>query len=214
MCNTLNDSKLNEKLKDITVMLFDLDGTIADTEYYHWISYDILLEPFQIKLSKENVSRYVGNTDMVIYSMIKQDYNIEFDELDFFERRIKIYLDLVENSTLMPYPIIENIIKNHSATKYILSSQRRFIIEKLLLKWNLSDFFSGIYSVSDDNVSKQEIMQQYKNAECEQNIKTVASFEDANKYLKIAKETGLLSVAVESNYNILHDYDVFIPINQ
>lgn len=84
-CNSIDFLFNNKK-----IMIFDLDGTIADTETFHWKAYNQLLKnKFNIELSMDNISRYIGNAEINIYSMIKKDYNIDFDDQEFLNERLK-----------------------------------------------------------------------------------------------------------------------------
>ena len=53
-------NKVLELIKDKKVAVFDLDGTIADTETYHWLAHKMVLKKLKLikKLWEKVISIY------------------------------------------------------------------------------------------------------------------------------------------------------------
>ena len=203
-------NELQPYLNGKKVLLFDLDGTIANTEPYHWKTYNLLLKDFDVELKENNISKYIGNEEFSIYEMIKSDFNIQFDNQKFLKKRLEAYMELISKEHLRPYKIIEQVIKEHNSDKYILSSQRRNIIIKLLKKWDLINDFKGIYSVPDNQITKKGVI---NNIEIF-NIKNSEAvlFEDCSKYLKAASDNNILSVGVKNQFTPVENCDLIIEV--
>lgn len=196
------------------VFVFDFDGTIADTEPLHWQAYNICLSEFNITLSDDYIRRYIGNTEINIYKMIKEDFKIEFDEADFFEKRISIYLELCKTQNLQPYEFFADLYRKYRDTRFsILSSQKTFVINKLLKQWELQSVFDKILSVAAGDISKAEVLQNVDNFYGCLNSEIVL-FEDANKYLALAKNEKIVAIGVQNQYNhlTLKDCDAIVRV--
>jgi beta-phosphoglucomutase-like phosphatase (HAD superfamily) len=205
-------NSIDSILKNKDTYILDFDGTIANTEKYQWEAYNKCLERYNVKLTDSDILRYIGNKESIIYKMIKEDFNIYFDDKDFFEKRIIIYLELIKQNKLEPYQYFKDLISNYNNKVFcILSSNKKFIIEEILEYWNIKDSFYKIISVSDMQIDKSNVMSNtLEYFGCKQNDAIL--FEDTNIYLKMAKEYKILAIGVETNYNkkVLKDYDIII----
>ena len=206
----INDLKY--LLDDKKAFIFDFDGTIADTEKYHWKAYDVCLSKFKISLSNENIVSFIGNKEKDIYLMIKNEFNIEFDDNDFRKRRKDIFYKLIETHNLEPFKFFIELCSNYSNKEwYILSSQEKQTLMYLLKKWNLETYFKKIIPLANSRNSKFSIIENtftFLNV----NNNEIALFEDSNDVLAFAKLKGIAAIGVqhEFNINILKDCDAII----
>lgn len=188
-------------LIDKDLLIFDFDGTIADTETYHWRAYNELLKDYNVKLEQVDINKYIGNPEIWIYEMIKKDFQIEFDDQIFLEKRLGLYLKLVKKNRLRLNKYFEEIINKYPDKKYaILSSQRMEVMEELLDYWGIRDLFINIVSVSDGLLTKDKVLQnveQYFDA----NHSRTALFEDTNKNLVLAGKYGITPIGIIHRYN-------------
>ncbi len=193
-------------LNDKKAFIFDLDGTIADTETLHWEAYNVLLAEHNVHLSNNDISRYIGNSEVRIYEMIKRDFGIDFDEDDFLERRIGIYLDLVEKKNLRPFPFIYDILKMSNGKNAIVTSQIPLVVNKLLTLWGLDDYFPANmrFCCHDGRYVKKEIYKSvgsYLGFNHPVSPRDVVLFEDSVHYIAEAKKLGITVVGVEHKFN-------------
>jgi len=196
-----NIEDLNSLLKSKKMYLFDFDGTLADTETLHWKAYNVCLKRFNVILKEKNIKKYIGNQETSIYKMIKEDFNIIFDEKDFFEERIKHYLQLVKSENLQPFPYVLKLLENSDVEFNILSSNRLPVLEAVLNIWGLRKKFNKIISAATNNIEKSDVIyniEQYFNF----NKRDIVLFEDSNKYLNIGKINKITSIGIEHIYNI------------
>ena len=200
--------------------IFDLDGTIADTETLHWEAYNLLLKDYGVHLSNKHIQKYIGNSEMHIYQMIKADFSIDFNEEEFIQKRIEIYLDLVTQKNLLPYPFIKDILDNSKARNAIVTSQIPPVVEKLLSLWGLDQYFPREYRFCCHNgiYNKRDI---YKNISTHLGFSHTLSpneivlFEDSQHYLTEGQRLGFATVGVEHRYNknLLKNCDAVMSSN-
>lgn len=190
------------------LLIFDLDGTIADTESLHWDSYNVILGDFGITLDGEVVKRYIGNTEQVIWGKIAEDYEIEFDLDSFMKRRTEIVLQLIEERDLQPFTYFRQVLEQHKdSSKFILSSQIPEVISYLLKRWKIDHIFTPdkIVSVHDGRFSKRNVLDDlgsYVAIEEEYARSEMVIFEDSDRVLKMASEFGIEGIGVEHKYNV------------
>ena len=197
-----NFKELDEIVKDKDVLIFDFDGTMANTEKFHWLAHEQILKPFNVVLTQQDIDKYMGNPDKNIVKFYERDFNVKFEEKDFIKRRTDIFSDLAINNNLQPFKYFKYLVENYKHKKkfYILSAQVGFVLEKFVKHWGLEETFVKVYSAVDLNIAKDELLKQInKNFNCD--YSNAVLFEDVNKYIKIAKSYGLKTVGVEHIHN-------------
>ena len=200
----MND--LQELIKKKKIAVFDLDGTIADTEYLHWMAHEELLKEWGVTLSRENILKYIGNNEYKIFAMMEKDFNISIDKEKAKKKRLDIFRELVTKYNILPFKKILKIIKNFKGKKIILSSQSQDIIEELLKIWEIYKYFDEIISLENSMQDKSEIIMQIG---CS---KDIVWFEDSVLTIKKSKSKGYDIVGVKNRYNqeIIEQYTDYI----
>lgn len=206
-------SVLNKK----KVFIFDFDGTIADTEIYHWKAYNEALAKYNVVLNENNIKKYIGHSEIEIYSMIKKDFSIEFDNELFFNNRIKIFLELVEKDNLKPFKIIDDIVNKYDDKIFVLiTSQNPHVVNKMFSLWKYDKYFKSdyCYFCHEGIIKKIDI---YKNICKYINVDGISNsdivvLEDSEYYLNIAKSLGITTIGFQHKYNlnVLKSYDLLI----
>lgn len=212
MFKTKDIKDISSLLEAKKTLIFDFDGTIADTESFHWEAYHHCLSEFDVVLTKKHIDRYIGNTESKIYRMIKEDFDIDFDEEVFLKKRISIFLELIKHKDLKPFKFFMDILNTYSDRKFnILSSQKEYIITTLLKLWDLESYFDNIISVEKGDISKAAVLKDtYKYFGAYNN--EVVLFEDTNRNLTLAKNESIVAIGVEHNFNksLLKDCDAIL----
>ena len=192
-------------LKDKKILLFDLDGTMADTEPLHWMAYNALLKAYGVFLTPENIRNYIGHSEKAIYDMIKRDFGTELDYKKFAEERLSKYLELVEETNLMPRAFMDGILSSFEGAKGIVSSQMPHIVKALLRRWRYEKFFpeSSIFCCHDGKYTKKGIYENvfsvFGTEPC--SMDKVVLFEDSAHYINEAKKLGMTVIGIEHIYN-------------
>lgn len=199
-------SPLKPLLEDCDLFIFDLDGTLADTETYHWKAYNVLMrERYGFELAEEDIKRYIGNSEVSIYRMIEKDYNIVIDTEKFLRDRLKIYLKLVHEENLQLFPWVsefKNIAPN--APIMLLTSQVPEIVDYLLSFWGLDEMIPKNMRISahDGKITKAEVFANPKKfANIEKSVDSVVVFEDSDHVAKLAMSFGHIVIGINHPYN-------------
>ena len=210
-----NAADIAHLLKGKKVFIFDLDGTLAETESLHWEAYNELLAQYDVHLTDEAIGRYIGHSEVQIYEMIKRDYGISFNDEIFLRTRIEKYLQLVKKRKLKPFDFAFDLLKTQNVCKILVTSQIPPVVERLLSHWGLEDSFAYQYCCHDGTYTKKEI---YKNinryigdyAPVQQD--EVILFEDSAHYIAQAKNYGITAIGIEHkfNQNKLHSCDAIL----
>ncbi len=195
-------------MKNAGLFIFDLDGTIADTETLHWEAYNILLQrKYRIQLKERDIKRYIGNSEISIYKMIEADYHICINDQEFLKERLKIYLQLVEERNLQPFRWIrdfqEMIDTNHVL---LLTSQVPEVVDYLLTYWHLDQLIPKEWRISAHNgrITKKEVFANpFAYIPNDVNIKKgpVVVFEDSEHVANLASSFGHTVIGISHKYN-------------
>lgn len=221
---------LNDNLKTKKLLVFDFDGVVFDSEFYHYLSHKATLDIYGIG-SIFNIGVYkalcIGNTTYnIMKSEVLRAYSLGiigvelFEYLDSernFESMCKFkedyFLKFVNNGDIPANVFILDFLKslNGSIPAVILSASPKIIIEDLLSIGNYPDIFSDIISTSDNKSNKdfelRALLDKYNVTGNE-----VCFFEDNEHNLKVGQSLGIFSIGVEHDVNIdkLSSYDILI----
>ena len=210
-------SMLDELLSEKELFIFDLDGTVTDTEPLHRLSYDRTLRelcPGQTMEHDDFLLNYVGSSESVIYKRMKALRGIDFDEDLFFRRRIENLFDIVKETGLETAPFFRRLCSRFPEKKFIaLTSQRPYVLDgfrKMVDYGKIEEFIS----VADKPYGKREVLADtekylgYRQSDC-------VIFEDYSVTLSAAMENGVLAVGVKHTFNALteNDCDILIGID-
>ena len=200
--------ELDYLLKGKKLFLFDLDGTIANTEKFHWKAYNELLKAQSIHLDDAHIAKYIGNAEVNIYDMLRTDFNAVIDTKKFLEERIKIYLALVREEKLAPYDYFRDIIEVYrDVPMALLTSQVPDVVNTLLTHWGLDKYFPPEFRITahDNKITKRQVLENIghffsvKGVPVRQN--EVILFEDADHVLEFAQHSKIKCIGIEHHYN-------------
>lgn len=189
------------------LFLFDVDGTLAETEPLHWEAYNAILSRQNIELQHEDILRYIGNPETAIYDMIRADYGADIDDEVFLEERLAHFLDLVILHDLNPFDYVLPLIEHYpDVPKALVTSQRPEIVDTLIKKWGLESSFpqdarlscsAGTFSKSDVYSDPWKYLPQLGSGSSE----SVVVFEDASHAIKAAEQAGVGTVGIRNSMN-------------
>lgn len=195
--------------------MFDLDGTLADTESIHWETYNILLSQYGVYLEDEDIRRYIGKPEQKIYTSIEKDFSIKIDTDSFYKERMELFMGLAKSKKLSPYPYF-SVIKDRAFRqkgRYILTAQSPILVNFLLSLWCLDEFFPKENRIfcNTGKPTKTEVFADcsgYFNCQKE----NVVLFEDSIFTIQEGKKRGIFTLGVEHKYNFsrLANSDILI----
>lgn len=193
----INESKqiINIKIDKDTVLLFDMDGTLVDTDFANFSSYKKAIKSV-IGLDKEiqyNPNERFNRTTLktVLPNLTETDYEKIIQQKD---ENYKEHL----SQTKLKKPVANILLQYFQTNKTVLVTNCREDRSLMTLNYyNLTDKFSNLFFRQiSDNESR---MNKYKNAITSLSLsaQTVVVFENENQEIEDAKLAGI------SIYNIL-----------
>ena len=201
----------------LKAVIFDFDGVLADGEYIQKKKWDIVLEPYKIKISETEYARdYAGKSSTsVIPGLLKEKYpQISCSAEDLANAA------LIEVKRLFPISKIKLIpktikmldfVKNHSLRMAICSGKTLVETAMKLEKTGLSDWFPIEYRVSqaDANYKGKPDPAMYLCALSKLGVSADEAivFEDSEAGVIAAKRAGIKVVALPSRYSREHNFE-------
>lgn len=191
------------------LFIFDLDGTVCDTEPCHYLAYVRTIEelcPGHTISPEEFLSCYVGHSETEIYSLLKKNKSIDFDDRLFFETRVENLFCIVRERGLDCAPFYRQLEKLYPDARFIaLTSQRVSVLERFQ---SFIDYgkIAEFISVADKPYGKRDVLSDTKKYLGEEKEKCVL-FEDFSPTLHAAMENGIYAVGIKHDFNSLSDTD-------
>ena len=207
----MNKSILSQK----KLFIFDLDGTVCDTEPCHHLSYVRTIEslcPGHTITHEEFLSCYVGHPETEIYTLLKKNKSIDFDDSLFFKTRITNLFAIVKERNLDCAPFYRSLEKEFPNKHFIaLTSQRTSVLDRFK---EFIDYgkITEFISVADLPYSKKDVLADtrkylgYNQNDC-------VIFEDFAPTLRAAMANGVYAIGACHDYNSLSKDDCDETIN-
>lgn len=212
MIKAKNIKDLEKLINNKKVFVCDFDGVVAHTEKLQLDAFNIVLEKYNVNISKEIWLNCIGKSELEIYKIIKNKFNVEFDEEKILKERLIVYLNLVKKTELEPFPTFMELLNKYSKMKfYILTSNKEDIVKNMLEYWNILSRFEKVISVSSGKTTKKDILSN-TNEHFGVEKSDIVYLEDMNRNLKMAKELNITTIGIEHefNYKLLENCDAII----
>jgi beta-phosphoglucomutase-like phosphatase (HAD superfamily) len=193
-------------------ILFDLDGTLFDSEYYQWQGWVEPLRKYGIELTKEMYLKYAGKNskDAIDREMI-EDFKLDIPIGALWEEKRKLIGKWFNEKPMPLLPYAKEVVEffvNNPKFKVVLSSGND--IDEIEAKLKLNDFnkyFPIIVCGSDVKNSKPAPDIYIEGAkrlgllpeEC-------LAIEDTQYGLESAKAAGLSCFVVPNEYSVKQDF--------
>ena len=203
-------SEIDDILKKKKVAVFDLDGTIIDSEPLHFKAHnEVLKEGWGIELSETDILKYIGFNETKICHMFEEEYNIKIDVDDYAKKRVGKYVEM--SGDIIPYSYMTEFFDNYNIKPILLTSQKEYVFEPMFTRWGWDEIFpkENRISLQNNNKTKKEV---YEEVLKEYNKDEVIVFEDAIGTLRNAGELGIDHVAVMQHFNknLLDEFDIVL----
>ena len=192
----------------IKAFIFDLDGTLVDTELLHYRTWKAVLEENGVaELTFEKFLKYVGTSNEKVARdhIISDGINKTVDEL--IRAKQQMYLELIPEIQLYE-GVVEILETFHGkVVMAVASSSHLKEVSAILEANNISGFFE--YVIGGDMVKKRK-------PDPEIYLKTLnklgvlpqesVAFEDTEFGIAAVKDAGIYGIAVPNTYTMNHDF--------
>jgi HAD superfamily hydrolase (TIGR01509 family) len=190
--------------------VFDLDGTLLDTEKFCIQAWRGALEPFGVSLTKEDYLDYVGKTRTVIAPALVKRFNLDTGPEPLLKKRAEIVYEFLKTEPIKLMPHAEEAVKHFTERGVPIALATGSSMDETTIKLNstgLNRFFKTIVTRSDIENGKPH-PETYERA-----IKLLGvrpedcvAFEDTVPGTESAKSAGLNCVAIPNEFTIKQDF--------
>jgi HAD superfamily hydrolase (TIGR01509 family) len=192
-------------MKNIGAAIFDLDGTVIDSNDV-WLSAEkIILEQNGIYIPESKLAKLVLCTYEEIYpEMVK--FGLTYDFNEFVETMDKIALTEFENNITLKDDVTAylSLLRNMGIKTAVATSSSRSFAEAVLTANNVLELFDVILTTEDTGIGKDQPDIYFRAAEA---LKTSPDrclvFEDRYNCIVTAKNAGMKTVCVYDRYSQL-----------
>lgn len=202
---------MNEIIKNIKGVFFDLDGTLVNTEQVQSIGLKKTFDFYNLDIPICEYYKFIGKGMTQIESEVKKDFNLDIQDGEMREKRKEIIMDLFKEKKLplMPYAL-ESL--EYFSKRYPLGICSTGEKEEVLLKLKvnkLDKYFDFIVTASDvkfgkpapDIYLKAVEKIKFKNFEC-------LTFEDTFSGLLSAKTAKIHCFSIPNEYEKHKDFSI------
>lgn len=135
-------------------LIFDFDGTLADTMPLHWQAWQTVLRRHGLSLSEKEFYALGGVPARDILRELAGREGIELDPIEAAKEKVAAYLPLIPR--VKPIEPVLDIARQHCGRlpMAIATGGTRWVIEKVLEHLGISDWFDAL--VASDDVVRQK----------------------------------------------------------
>lgn len=193
----------------IQALIFDLDGTLVNTEMLHFRAWrEALLQNGVGEFSLEDFLRYVGTSNEKVANDYIQSDGINKSQKELIKQKQTLYMDLIPDVELCPgaREILERF--NGEMSLAVASSSHEKEIRAILEIHDLISYFPVI--LGGDMVQKRKPDPEiYLKAQAllGKSPDECTAFEDSCPGLNAAKNAGMKAIAVPNEFTKEHDFN-------
>lgn len=135
-------------------LIFDFDGTLADTMPLHWIAWERMLERHRFHFTRERHYALGGVPSRDIIAMLNREQGLSLDPIAVSKEKEVAYLALLDR--VKPIDTILDIAREHRGKlpMAVASGGSRSVIETLLHHLQIRDLFQAV--VTNEDVVRQK----------------------------------------------------------
>lgn len=135
-------------------LIFDCDGTLADTMPLHWRAWSAITARHRIHFPEDRFYSLGGVPSRDILEMLRDEQRLEIDPLAVAKEKEIAYLDLMHQ--VGPIHEVVNIAREHHGKlpMAVASGGIKPIIEKVLVHLGIREYFNAV--VTSEDVKKQK----------------------------------------------------------
>jgi beta-phosphoglucomutase family hydrolase len=141
-------------MPEIKGLVFDCDGTLADTMPLHWVAWQAVTGRHGITFPEERFYSLGGVPSRDILKMLREEQQLGIDPLQVSHEKEQEYLKIMTN--VGPIHEVVEIAREHAGRlpMAVASGGVKPIIEKVLVHLGIRDLFAAV--VTSEDVVKQK----------------------------------------------------------
>jgi beta-phosphoglucomutase family hydrolase len=142
------------KTRDIRGLIFDCDGTLADTMPLHWRAWQAVLQRHRFRFTEERFYSLGGIPSRDILSRLSSEQGIPIDSLAVSREKESEYLPLI--AQVEPVNAVVGIAREHHGKRplAVASGGLRRTIEQVLNHLGIRHLFQAV--VTSEDVQRQK----------------------------------------------------------
>ena len=178
-------------------LIFDLDGTLADTMPFHYLAWQTMGKKYNFTLTPETFQKYAGIPTYKYILKLNEVLGCNMNPEVVIVEKEKAFLENFDKIKLIE-PVMEIVYQYHNLLPISIGTGgRKPIVEKIVKAVGLDKYFSIIATADDVENHKPAPDTFLKCAELmEVKPQACQVFEDGIQGLNAAKTAGMLAVDV------------------
>lgn len=137
-------------------LIFDCDGTLANTLPVHFQTWVVSLRAVGADISKQWYYKYCGTSGEEMLQILKDEFGYQFDSQSIIIEKQKHYKSLI--NTVKEVQALAEVARSHykKVPMAVASGGERVVLEATLNNIKLRDLFDVVVSVNDVEKGKPE----------------------------------------------------------
>ena len=135
-------------------IIFDCDGTLADTMPLHWQAWQVITLRHDLHFPEDRFYELGGVPSRDILRVLREEQNVPIDPLAVAQEKEHEYLKLLDQ--VNPIHEVLDVAREHAGRipMAVASGGTRHVIERVLLHLNIRDLFAAV--VTSEEVDNQK----------------------------------------------------------
>lgn len=185
-------------------LLFDLDGTLVDSEHFHFNTWNELLSESNVELTYDDfLKNYAGIPLPGNASRLKDLYEIETSLEELISRKEYLTVERLKTSEIGLMPFVQSAMDyffSKELAMVLVTASKRADVDEMFKKNGLHKYFNFLVTRSDVKNSKPD-PESYNLAVEKLGLlkEECLVFEDTLNGLRAAKAAGLTCYAIQGN---------------
>jgi HAD superfamily hydrolase (TIGR01549 family) len=134
---------------EIKALIFDCDGTLADTMPLHWLAWQAITSRHNVIFPEDRFYALGGVPSRHILQMLREEQRLSIDPIAVSREKEEEYLKLM--AQVGPIHEVVEIAKDHAGKlpMAVASGGTRPVIEKVLRHLNIRELFAAVVTSED-----------------------------------------------------------------